>query len=103
MRGRTSILILLLLLTVQSRLHAACIEPAQLAHSAVGIMRYFDDDDGAARPDLIGVRASAWFLSSTEIVTAEHVVVGMKLSTQHWKPIEIQDGDDIRSIPTRIK
>ena len=103
MRGRTSILILLLLLAVHSRLHAACIEPAQLAHSAVGIMRYFEGDEGAARPDLIGVRASAWFLSSTEIVTAEHVVVGMKLSTQRWKPIEIQDGDDIRSIPARIK
>ena len=102
MRGRTSIPILLSLLAFNSRLHAACIEPARLAHSAVGISRYFDDDERAAQPDLIGVRGSAWFLSSTRIVTAEHVVVGMKLSTQDWKPIEIQDGDDVRSIPARI-
>jgi hypothetical protein len=103
MRGRTSILILLLLIAVNSRLHAACIEPAQLAHSAVGITRYFDDDERAAKPDLIGTRGSAWFLSSTEIVTVEHVVVGMKLSTQDWKPIEIQDGDDVRTIPARVR
>src|SRR5262249_40592659 len=45
----------------------------------------------------------AWFLSSSAIVTAEHVSAGMKLTKEDWKPLEIRDGDDVRSIPARIQ
>jgi len=34
--------------------HAACVDPAQLAHLTVSIMRHFDEPERDARPDLIG-------------------------------------------------
>jgi hypothetical protein len=82
---------------------AACIDPAQLAHSTVSIMRHFDDTDRESRPDLIGVRGTGWFLSPTTIVTAEHVTAAMKLSMENWKPLEIVDGDSSQFIPARIQ
>src|SRR5262249_10810567 len=56
----------------------------------------------AAKPGLIGTRGTAWFLSPTTVVTAEHVSAGMMLSAQDWKPIEIGDGDEVRSVPARV-
>jgi len=92
----------LVLLSISTRLEASCIEPAQLAHSVVNITRYFDDGERTAQPGSIGTRGTAWFLSPTTIVTAEHVSAGMMLSTQDWKPLEIRDGDDTRPIPARV-
>src|SRR5215471_16442234 len=91
----------LVLLSVSDRLEASCIEPAQLAHSAVSITRYYDEAERAAHPGVIGTSGTAWFLSPTTIVTAEHVSAGMMLTTE-WKSLDIRDGDDIRSIPVRI-
>jgi hypothetical protein len=102
MRGRTSIFIVLCAATFPARLQAACIEPTRLAHEAVGITHYFDDGERAAQPGFIGTSGTAWFLSPTRIVTAEHVSTGMMLTTRDWKLLEIRDGDETRSVPARI-
>jgi trypsin-like peptidase len=86
-----------------TRANGACIDPAQLAHSTVSIMRHLDDAEREARPDVIGVRGTGWFLSPTTIVTAEHVTAGMKLSTEDWKQLEIVDGDGSEFIAARIQ
>jgi hypothetical protein len=102
MRGRTSIFAFLLLSAFHAPLEAACIDPATLAHSAVSITRYFDERERAATPGLIGTSGTAWFLSPTMIVTAEHVSSGMLLTTQNWKQIDIGDRDEISSVSARI-
>jgi len=56
----------------------------------------------AAKPGVIGTSGTAWFLSSTTIVTAEHVSAGMMLTAQDWKTLEIRDGDETRSIAARV-
>lgn len=102
MRGRTSIFGFLLVCAFHSPLEAACIDPAALAHSAVSITRYFNDGERAANPELLGVSGTAWFLSPTTLVTAEHVSAGMMLTSQDWRPLDIGDGDASRSVPARI-
>ena len=105
MRGRIGcgVLALFVLLANTQVIPAACIDPAQLAHSTVSIMRHFDDAEHDARPNLIGVRGTGWFLSPTTIVTAEHVTAAMRLSMQEWKPLEVTDGDGSRFIAARIQ
>jgi S1-C subfamily serine protease len=85
------------------RAHAACVDPAQLAHSTVNIMRYFDEAEHDARPDLIGIRGTGWFLSPTTIITAAHVAEAMKLSTRDWKSLEITDEHGNQFIAARIQ
>lgn len=104
MRGRTcSALICLLLLSAQSRAETACVDLAQLAHSTVSITRYFEDAERNPHSDVVGVRGTAWFQSPTTIVTAAHVASGMKLSTQEWKPVRIEDDADSQSNAVRIQ
>ncbi|SPP91820.1 protein of unknown function [Bradyrhizobium vignae] len=43
---------------------------------------------------------TAWFLSPSTIVTAEHVATAMNLSHQDWTPIDGEDGG--QSVPARI-
>jgi len=95
---------ILLSLFAQSHADTACLDPARLAHSTVALTRYFDDAERAtARTGVVGAQGTGWFLSPTTIVTVAHVAESMKLATQVWKSIDIQDGDDIRSIPARIQ
>lgn len=96
-------LILSLFFVAHSRADGTCVDPASLAHSAVGITRYFDDGERTGQPRMVGVQGTAWFLSPTVIVTAEHVAAGMRLSAQDWKTLEIQDGDVSWSIAARIQ
>jgi len=105
MHGRfCSALVALLSLSVPSRADTPCLDPAAVAHSTVAITRYFDDAERTtARSGVIGAQGTAWFLSPTTIVTVAHVAEGMKLSTQVWKPIEVQDGGDIRPIQARLQ
>jgi S1-C subfamily serine protease len=93
----------IVLVIASSQVKAACVDSAQLARSTVSIMRHFDDAERGARPDLIGVQGTGWFLSPTRIVTAAHVTEGMKLSTEDWKPLEILDGDGSQFIAARIQ
>jgi hypothetical protein len=102
MRGRALLFILLLVTAFHTRLEAACIEPARLVHSAVSITRFFDDAERAAKAGVVGISGSAWFLSPTTIVTVEHVSAAMMLTTQDWRPLDITDGDDARSIGARV-
>jgi trypsin-like peptidase len=83
--------------------NAACVGSAQVAHSSVSIMRHLDDEERGGHTDLIGIRGTGWFLSSTTIVSAEHVTAAMKLSTEEWKPLEIMDGNGSQLIGARIQ
>src|SRR5262245_14962462 len=96
-------LILALLASVQSRAETSCIDSALLAHSTVAITRYFDDAERAAQPDLLGIQGTGSFRSATRIVTVEHVVAAMGLSSVDWKVMTIQDGAESHSIPVRIQ
>jgi len=101
-RRATYALILALSASIQSRAETICIDTALLAHSTVGITRYFDDAERAAQPDLLGIQGTAWFRTSTSIVTVEHVVTAMGLSNGHWKILTILDAAESYSIPVRI-
>ena len=105
MHGRGGHLLFLsfFLLSAIQPVCAACIDAAQLAHTTVSIMRYFDDAERNERPGLVGVRGTGWFLSPRTIVTAEHVTAGMKLSTDEWKSLEIMDGDRRHFIAARVQ
>ena len=104
MRGRTcSVLIFLLLFSAQSRADTACVDLAQLAHSTVGITRYFDEAERSAQSDVVGIHGTAWFQSPTNIVTVGHVATAMGLSTEDWKPLDIKDGADSKVISARIR
>jgi Trypsin-like peptidase domain len=93
----------IVLVLASTQVRAACVDPAQLSHTAISIMRHFDETERDTRPDLIGIRATGWFLSPTTIVTAEHVTAAMKLSGEDWKPLEIVDEDGSQFIDARIQ
>ena len=78
-------------------------DPATLAHSTVSIMRHFDDKEMEARPGVLGVRATGWFLSPMLMATVEHVTAAMHLSDRDWKHVEIGKGESKQSIPARIR
>jgi hypothetical protein len=90
------------LLFAGSSAAATCVDASTLAHSTVSITRYFADDDRKADTDLLGIRGTAWFLSSTSMVTAEHVATAMELSDQNWKRLEILEGENKQTIDVRI-
>ena len=104
MRGRTcSLLFFFFLLSAQSRAETACVDSAHLAHSAVGITRYFDEPERNAQSDVVGIQGTGWFQSPTNIVTVGHVATAMGLSTEDWKPLDIKDGADSKVISARIQ
>ena len=104
MRGRIcSVLMSLLLLSAQSRAETACVDLAQLAHSTVGITRYFDEAARNAQSDVVGIHGTAWFQSATNVVTVGHVATAMGLSTEDWKPLDIKDGAESKLISARIR
>lgn len=104
MHGRLCLVsFLLFLASTPTHADTRCLDPARLAHSTVAITRYFDNDERAARPGVIGEQGTGWFLSPTTIVTVAHVAEAMKLTTQVWKTVEIQDGEEIRAVPVRIQ
>jgi hypothetical protein len=103
MRGRDHLFACFILLAINQPVRAACIDPAQLAHSTVSIIRHFDGAERETHPDLIAVSGTGWFLSPSAIVTAEHVSAAMNLSTEDWKPLEVVDGDGNQFIAARIQ
>ena len=104
MRGQTcAALIFFLLLSAQSRAEMACVDIAQLAHSTVGITRYFDEAERNAQSDVVGIRGTGWFRSPTNIVTVGHVATAMGLASHDWKPLDIKDGADSKLISARIQ
>ena len=68
MRGRICfLLIFLLLLSGQSRADTACVDFAQLAHSTVGITRYFGEAERNAQSDVVGIHDSPSAMKSRAI------------------------------------
>ena len=80
---------------------AECIDPATLTHSTISMTRYFDEEERKAYPGSVGIRGTAWFLSDTSMVTAEHVAAAMTISDDDWKQVEILDGEDRQSVAVR--
>jgi hypothetical protein len=79
---------------------AECIDPSTLVRSTVSVTRYFDE--GERKADSVGVRGTAWFLSPTSMVTAEHVAAAMRLTDEDWKQVEISEGENKQSIAVRL-
>lgn len=104
MRGRVQywLLVACILFPGTNVANANCVDPMQLAQSTASIVRYFDDSERGTRSGVDGIRGTAWFLSPTSIVTAEHVVAAMMLSTRDWKTLEIERGNESLSIKARI-
>jgi hypothetical protein len=94
---------ILVLVSASRRAEAGCIDPAPLAHSTASITRYFDDQEREARPGVVGMSGSGWFLSPLSMVTVEHVAASMNLSDRNWKLLEFSTGEYKRSIPVRIE
>jgi hypothetical protein len=85
-----------------SRAQATCVDPSALVRSTASITRIFDGQERRPDAGLLGVRGTAWFLSPTFMVTAEHVAAGMRLSDGSWSPVEIAGGDSQRSFAVRV-
>jgi hypothetical protein len=92
----------LVLGALSSRVEATCVDPSALIRSTVSIARFFDGQERKVDVGVIGVRGTAWFLSSTSMVTAGHVATAMNLSDRKWTPIEILDGLSTQSIAIRV-
>ena len=69
----------------------------------MGITRHFDGKEQEARPGVLAVRGTGWFLSPTSMVTVEHVATSMNLTDQNWKHVELRQGENTQSIPARIQ
>jgi Trypsin-like peptidase domain len=100
-RGLFSFFILMLV-SAPYRAEAGCIDPATLVHSTASITRYFDNQEKEARPGVVGMSGTGWFLSPTSMVTVEHVAASMNLSDRNWRELEFLTGEYKRSIPVRI-
>src|SRR6185369_4941171 len=84
-----------------SRAQATCVDPSALVRSAASITRIFDGQERRPDAGLLGIRGTAWFLSPTFMVTAEHVAAGMRLDGS-WSRIEIAGGESQRSFAVRV-
>ncbi|HZV20706.1 MAG TPA: serine protease [Hyphomicrobiales bacterium] len=93
-------LLLLLWSLVPAR---ACVNPATLAHSTVGITLHSSEQlrkqDPAAAT---GVRGTAWFTSPTILVTAAHVIESLHLVASEWTEAELLDGTDVQQRYVRL-
>jgi len=93
---------LVLVGAVSSRVEATCVDPSALVRSTVSITRIFDGQQSRPDAGLLGIRGTAWFLSPTSMVTAEHVAAAMRLSDSIWSWVEIAGGENRRSFAVRV-
>jgi Trypsin-like peptidase domain len=100
---RRGLLSILILMSALCRSEAGCIDPARFVRSTGSITRYFDDKEKEARPGVLAMSGSGWFLSPTSIVTVEHVTASMNLSDQRWKQVEIWTGENKQSVAVRVR
>jgi S1-C subfamily serine protease len=99
---RLCLIFLLLLAAATSRVEASCVDASTLARSAASIVRHFGEEERATEADVVGIRGTAWFLSSRMMVTAAHVVEAMHLSSRDWKDVEIGVGEKRQTVDIRI-
>jgi Trypsin-like peptidase domain len=85
-----------------SRAEATCVDPSAFVRSTAGITRIFDGQERQPDAGLLGIRGTAWFLSPTFMVTAEHVAARMRLSDGSWSRVEIAGGENQRSFAVRV-
>jgi trypsin-like peptidase len=97
-----SMLSFLLLIVGLSRIEAACTDPSMFVQSTMSIARHFNEEERKALPGVIGIRGTAWFLSSRLLVTAAHVAEAMHLSPDEWKDVEMKNADGKRSLSVRV-
>ena len=100
---RRSLFSIFVLVMACVRVDAACLDPSTLVHSTVSLARDFNEEESKAQPGVIGIRGTAWFLSTRLLVTAAHVAEAMQLSAQEWKDVEIRDGESRRSVAVRVR
>jgi Trypsin-like peptidase domain len=99
---RRSLFSVLILIVGCSRIEAACIDPSIFVQSTMSIARHFNEEEAKAQPGVIGIRGTAWFLSSRLLVTAAHVAEAMHLSADEWKDVEMKNSQGKRSISVRV-
>ncbi|HEY6256940.1 MAG TPA: serine protease [Xanthobacteraceae bacterium] len=92
-----------MVLSAPSWAATGCIDPATLVRSTASITRYFGDEEKEARPGVLGMSGSGWFLSPTLMVTVEHVAAAMKLSDQTWKQVDVWTGENKQSVGMRLR
>src|SRR5262245_7511913 len=97
-----SCLVPILAVLLSTKAAAGCVEPTSLIHSTASITSYYDDAEKRSNPGAVGIRGTAWFLSPTSIVTAEHVADAMRLPKEGWKEVEIFNGGNRQSIAVRV-
>jgi plasmid maintenance system antidote protein VapI len=93
---------ILILAKATSGVAASCIDPATLVRSTVNITREFGEEERKEAPGVLGIRGTAWFLSSRLVVTAAHVAEAMHLSRQDWREIGINERESTASVAARI-
>ena len=81
---------------------ADCVDPATLVGTTVNIARTFDGAQDRASGDPNGIAGTAWFLSPSLVVTAEHVAVSMRLSERDWKEVAFHEKGKKAAVPVRI-
>jgi len=91
-----------MLVVVCSRIEAACIDPSTFVQSTTSIARHFNEEERQTNPGVVGIRGTAWFLSSRLLVTAAHVAEAMHLSADEWKDVEMRNGEGKRSLSVRV-
>jgi Trypsin-like peptidase domain len=91
-----------MLIVACSRIEAACIDPSTFVQSTMSIARHFNEEERKALPGVVGIRGTAWFLSSRLLVTAAHVAEAMHLSADEWKDVEMRNGEGKRSLSVRV-
>jgi Trypsin-like peptidase domain len=82
--------------------HAGCVDPATLAGSTVNIVRTFESAQDKVDGDPYGIAGTAWFLSPSLVVTAEHVAASMHLSERDWKEVAFHEKGKKSVMPVRV-
>jgi trypsin-like peptidase len=101
-RFRQACLSILLVLCSGVQAAAGCIDAGGLTSAVVSITRYFDEEERKVSQDNQAIRGTASFLSTTSIVTAEHVAAAMMLSGESWKLVEMGDGEKRQFVRLRV-
>ena len=89
--------------------HAACAETTcadavAFTHSTVSFTKRFNEDERKQHdPALLGIRGTAWFLSSRSMATAAHVAQSMELSDKDWNEAEIERAGFKQPVFVRIQ
>jgi len=99
---RRSLFSVVVLIVACTRIEAACIDPSMFVQSTMSIARHFNEDERKAQPGVIGIRGTAWFLSSRSLVTAAHVAEAMQLSALEWKDVELHNSEGKQSVSVRV-